>query len=339
MDNTASLVALSQAMPKTELHLHIEGTFEPEQMFAIAQRNQVALKYDTVDALKDAYQFTNLQDFLDLYYQGMSVLLHEADFYDLTMAYLNKVHNENVVHVEIFFDPQGHTERGIPFDVQIKGIRRALEDAKKQWGMTYQLIMSFLRHLSEDSAFQTLKEATPFLDWIDGVGLDSSEVGHPPEKFANVFKACRDLGLKVTAHAGEEGPPDYVWQALDLIHVDRIDHGNRALEDEKLIAEIKHKELTLTVCPLSNLKLCVVDDMNDHPIRKMLALGLMATVNSDDPAYFGGYMNDNYQALIEQSKINRHELYQLAKNGITGSWMDEATKRIHLDTLTHLFQA
>ncbi|WP_394180293.1 adenosine deaminase [Marinomonas posidonica] len=337
MDNTASLVALSQAMPKTELHLHIEGTFEPEQMFAIAQRNQVALKYDTVDALKKAYQFTNLQDFLDLYYQGMSVLLHEADFYDLTMAYLEKVHFENVVHVEIFFDPQGHTERGIPFEVQIIGIRRALEDAKKQWGMTYQLIMSFLRHLSEDSAFQILEEAKPFLNWIDGVGLDSSEVGHPPEKFANVFAACRDLGLKITAHAGEEGPPEYVWQALDLIKVQRIDHGNRALEDDDLVAEIAKQQLTLTVCPLSNLKLCVVNDMAEHPIRTMLKLGLKATVNSDDPAYFGGYMNDNYQVLIERTQISKQELYQLARNGIEGSWMASGDKQKHLQQIDTLF--
>ncbi|KZN13294.1 adenosine deaminase [Marinomonas sp. TW1] len=337
MDNTASLVALSQAMPKTELHLHIEGTFEPEQMFAIAQRNQIALKYDTVDALKEAYQFTNLQDFLDLYYQGMSVLLQEADFYDLTMAYLEKVHSENVVHVEIFFDPQGHTERGIPFEVQITGIRRALEDARKQWGMTYQLIMSFLRHLSEDSAFQTLEEAKPFLNWIDGVGLDSSEVGHPPEKFANVFTACRDLGLKITAHAGEEGPPEYVWQALDLIKVQRIDHGNRALEDDDLVAEIAKQKLTLTVCPLSNLKLCVVDDMAEHPIRTMLKLGLKATVNSDDPAYFGGYMNDNYRVLIERTQISKQELYQLARNGIEGSWMPSDDQQKHLQKIDTLF--
>lgn len=338
MTNTASLVTLAKAMPKTELHLHIEGTFEPEQMFAIAQRNQVTLKYATVEELKAAYQFTNLQDFLDLYYQGMSVLLKEADFYDLTMAYLQKVHDENVVHVEIFFDPQGHTERGVPFEVQINGIRQALEDAKQKWGMSYQLIMSFLRHLSEESAFETLEQAKPFLDWIDGVGLDSSEVGHPPEKFANVFAACRDLGLKVTAHAGEEGPPEYVWQALDLIKVQRIDHGNRALEDDDLVAEIAKQQLTLTVCPLSNLKLCVVNDMIDHPIRTMLKLGLKATVNSDDPAYFGGYMNDNYQALIERTQINKQELYQLARNGIEGSWMPTEAKQKHMSQLDNLFK-
>ena len=337
MDTTDALVALSKAMPKTELHLHIEGTFEPEQMFAIAQRNQVDLKYHSVDALKAAYQFTNLQDFLDLYYQGMSVLLHEADFYDLTMAYLHKMHSENVVHVEIFFDPQGHLSRGVAFAEQINGIHRALQDAKQQWGMTFKLIMSFLRHLSEESAFETLELAKPFLPLIDGVGLDSSEVGHPPEKFLRVFAACKQLGLKVTAHAGEEGPPEYVWQAIEQIGVDRIDHGNRALEDDKLIEEIKQRNLTLTVCPLSNLKLCVVTDMTEHPIKKMLSLGLHATVNSDDPAYFGGYMNDNYASLIRQTNINKEELLQLAKNGITGSWMDEETKTHHLNQLEQLF--
>jgi len=266
MDTTDALVALSKAMPKTELHLHIEGTFEPEQMFAIAQRNQVDLKYHSVDALKAAYQFTNLQDFLDLYYQGMSVLLHEVDFYDLTMAYLHKMHSENVVHVEIFFDPQGHLSRGVAFAEQINGIHRALQDAKQQWGMTFKLIMSFLRHLSEESAFETLELAKPFLPLIDGVGLDSSEVGHPPEKFLRVFAACKQLGLKVTAHAGAEGPPEYVWQAIGQIGVDCIDDCNRWLEVDKLIEDIKKRNLTLTVCPLSNLKLCVVTDMTEHPI-------------------------------------------------------------------------
>lgn len=335
VDNT--LLALAEKMPKTELHLHIEGTFEPEQMFHLAERNQVKLKYDSIEALKTAYQFTNLQDFLDLYYQGMSVLLTEADFYDLTMAYLTKVHSENVVHVEIFFDPQGHLSRGVSFDTQIKGIYNALQDAQKQWGMSSKLIMSFLRHLSEESAFETLELAKPYLDWIEGIGLDSSEVGHPPEKFARVFAACKELGLRVTAHAGEEGPPEYVWQAIDTIGVDRIDHGNRALEDDDLVADIKQKELTLTVCPLSNLKLCVVDDMTMHPIKCMLRLGLNATVNSDDPAYFGGYMNDNYRALIQEAQITKEELYQLAKNGIMGSWMSKEQKQTHLNSLNQLF--
>ncbi|SBS32095.1 Adenine deaminase [Marinomonas spartinae] len=332
-----TLMTLAEKMPKTELHLHIEGTFEPEQMFALAERNQIPLKYSTVEDLKAAYQFTNLQDFLDLYYQGMSVLLKEADFYDLTMAYLTKVHQENVVHVEIFFDPQGHLSRGVDFEPQISGIYKALKEAEEQWGMTSKLIMSFLRHLSEDSAFETLELAKPYLDWIDGVGLDSSEIGHPPEKFARVFKACQELGLKVTAHAGEEGPADYVWQAIDLIQVDRIDHGNRALEDEQLVKQIKARNLTLTVCPLSNLKLCVVDDLTDHPIKHMLKLGLNATVNSDDPAYFGGYMVDNYHALIKESDLSKAELHQLAKNSIVGSWMSADTKQRHLTTLDQLF--
>ncbi|RDL43304.1 adenosine deaminase [Marinomonas piezotolerans] len=337
MTGSQTLLELAKKMPKTELHLHIEGTFEPEQMFAIAQRNHVALTYATVDELKRAYQFESLQDFLDLYYQGMSVLLHEQDFYDLTMAYLKRVHDDNVVHVEIFFDPQAHLERGVSFETQIKGIYGALKDAERDFGMTFKLIMSFLRHLEEKDAFDTLALAKPYLDWIDGVGLDSSEVGHPPEKFVNVFRECKSLGLKVTAHAGEEGPPAYVWQAIDEIGVDRIDHGNRALEDNNLIATIKQKALTLTVCPLSNLKLRVVDSLVEHPIRCMLRLGLNATVNSDDPAYFGGYMNDNYAALVEETQLTKEELYRLACNGFEGSWLDQPTKAKHLLELKTLF--
>ncbi len=337
MTGSQSLLDLAMKMPKAELHLHIEGTFEPEQMFAIAQRNQVALKYDSVDALKAAYQFENLQDFLDLYYQGMSVLLKEQDFYDLTMAYLKRVHEDNVVHVEIFFDPQGHLSRGVSFDTQIKGVYGALKDAERDLGITFKLIMSFLRHLDEASAFETLKLAKPYLDWIDGVGLDSSELGHPPEKFVNVFHECQSLGLKVTMHAGEEGPPEYVWQALDDIGVDRIDHGNRALEDTNLVATIKRQGLTLTVCPLSNLKLCVVDTLVEHPIRSMLRLGLNATVNSDDPAYFGGYMNDNFAALVKDTEITKEELYKLACNAFEGSWLDLETRSKHLATLKEMF--
>lgn len=338
MTSSEALLDLAMKMPKAELHLHIEGTFEPEQMFAIAQRNQVALKYDSVEALKTAYQFENLQDFLDLYYQGMSVLLKEQDFYDLTMAYLKRVHEDNVVHVEIFFDPQGHLSRGVSFETQIKGIHGALKDAERDFGISFKLIMSFLRHLDEVSAFETLALAKPYLEMIDGVGLDSSEVGHPPVKFENVFRECKALGLLITAHAGEEGPPEYVWQALDVIGVDRIDHGNRALEDEDLIATIKHKGLTLTVCPLSNLKLCVVDTLEEHPIRSMLRLGLNATVNSDDPAYFGGYMNDNYAALVQETQLTKEELYRLACNAFEGSWLDASTKKKHIKTITDLFQ-
>ena len=339
MTSSKTLLDLAMNMPKAELHLHIEGTFEPEQMFAIAQRNHVPLKYDSVAALKAAYQFDSLQDFLDLYYQGMSVLLTEQDFYDLTMAYLKRVHDDNVVHVEIFFDPQGHLSRGVPFEVQIKGIYEALKDGERELGITFKLIMSFLRHLDEANAFETLELAKPYIDWIDGVGLDSSEMGHPPEKFANVFRACKALGLPVTVHAGEEGPPEYVWQALDIVKADRIDHGNRALEDEDLIATIKHRGLTLTVCPLSNLKLCVVDTMVEHPIRAMLRFGLRATVNSDDPAYFGGYMNDNYQALIHETGISKDELYTLACNAFTGSWLSKPEQALHLARLKTLFEA
>ena len=333
----ADLLDLAFNMPKTELHLHIEGTFEAEQMFEFAQRNKIELTYSSIDQLKQAYSFANLQEFLDLYYQGMSVLITEQDFYELTMAYLTKVHSQNVVHVEIFFDPQGHLERGILFSTQINGIYRALKDAENQWGMSFKLIMSFLRHLSEESAFQTLEQAIPHLEKIYAVGLDSSELGHPPEKFLRVFKACQNLGLKVTVHAGEEGPPKYVWQAINEIKVDRIDHGNRSLEDQTLINKINHEQLTLTVCPLSNQKLCVVKDMAKHPILDMLGHGLLATVNSDDPAYFGGYMNENYQALIEQSNLTKNELKQLAKNSFNGAWISQDRRNLFLSQIDELF--
>ncbi|WP_191603038.1 adenosine deaminase [Marinomonas algicola] len=339
MRTQTELLSLAERMPKAELHLHLEGTFEPEKMFQIAERNQITLKYKSIDELKAAYQFTNLQDFLDLYYQGMSVLLKEVDFYDLTMAYLEKVHSQNVVHVEVFFDPQGHLERGVSFEIQINGITKALDDAQKKWGMTYRLIMSFLRHLSEESAFETLELAKPFLNKIDAVGLDSSELNHPPQKFSRVFQSCKELGLKITVHAGEEGPPEYVWQALDILNVDRIDHGNRALEDTQLTAEILKRRLTLTVCPLSNLKLCVVDSIKNHPIQKMLRLNLNATVNSDDPAYFGGYMNENFNSLITESNLTEDELYQLAKNAFEGAWLSREQKAIYLDMLNASFKA
>ncbi|MCZ2723004.1 adenosine deaminase [Marinomonas sp. 15G1-11] len=339
MRTQTELLTLAERMPKAELHLHLEGTLEPEQMFQIAKRNNILLKYHSIEELQAAYQFSNLQDFLDLYYQGMSVLLKEEDFYDLTMAYLEKVHAQNVVHVELFFDPQGHLARGIAFDIQINGITKALTEAEQKWGMTYQLIMSFLRHLSEESAFETLDLAKPFLDKITGVGLDSSELNHPPEKFSRVFQSCKDLGLKITVHAGEEGPPDYVWQALDILNVDRIDHGNRALEDTQLTSEILRRRLTLTVCPLSNLKLCVVDSMASHPIQKMLQLNLNATVNSDDPAYFGGYMNENYRALIQESNLTEDELYRLAKNSFAGAWLSTAQKNHYLALVDDAFKA
>lgn len=334
----AELLDLAARMPKAELHLHIEGSLEPELLFALAERNAVKLDYPDVESLKKAYQFNNLQEFLDLYYQGMSVLITEQDFYDLTMAYLQRVHQDNVVHVEIFFDPQGHLERGVSFETQFNGIHKALLDGEKELGISFRLIMSFLRHLSEESAFETLALAEPYLDRIDGVGLDSSEKGHPPEKFARVFARCRERGLKITAHAGEEGPPEYVWQALDLIGVDRIDHGNRSLEDEALVDEIRSRGLTLTVCPLSNLKLCVVQDMTQHPILTMLEKGLQATVNSDDPAYFGGYIGDNYRALIEHLPITREHIQDLARNAFTGSWLSTEEKQRHLVELNRAFR-
>ena len=322
--------ALIDRLPKAELHLHIEGSLEPEMLFALAERNGVAIPFASAAEVRAAYDFSNLQDFLDIYYQGMSVLLTEQDFYDLTWAYLQRAHADNVRHVEIFFDPQGHTERGVTFETVIKGITRALDDGEAKLGITHRLNMCFLRHLSEEEAFATLEEAKPWLDRIDGVGLDSSEVGHPPSKFARVFAAARDLGLKVTAHAGEEGPPEYVHEALDLLKVQRIDHGNRALEDTALTQRIAAEGLTLTVCPLSNLKLCVIDRIEDSPVARMLDLGLAATVNSDDPAYFGGYVNDNFRAIADALDLSRDQLITLARNSFTGSFLSAADQAPHL---------
>ncbi|MDN6318952.1 MAG: adenosine deaminase [Marinobacter sp.] len=319
-------LALADRLPKAELHMHLEGSLEPELMFSLARRNNVSLPYENEDELRQAYQFNNLQEFLNLYYSGMSVLLTEQDFYDLTWAYLERSHQDNVIHTEVFFDPQAHLERGVAFETQIDGIFRALTDAQENLGMSFRLIMSFLRHLPEESAFETLELALPYLDRIDGIGLDSSEMGHPPEKFERVFKQCRDLGLRITAHAGEEGPPDYVWQAINQLEIQRIDHGNRALEDAKLTALIADKELTLTVCPLSNKRLRVVDDMKQHPFPEMMAKGLKVTINSDDPAYFGGYVNDNFHALINNLDVSPEQVLMLVKNSITGSWLSDVEK-------------
>ena len=322
--------AFIAGLPKAELHLHIEGSLEPELMFTLAQRNAVAIPFASVEEVRAAYAFSNLQDFLDIYYQGMGVLHSEQDFYDLTAAYLARAHADTVRHVEIFFDPQGHTERGVAFESVIAGITRALDDAKTSYGMTSKLILCFLRHLSEAEAEKTLDEALPYLDRIDGVGLDSSEVGHPPAKFERVFARARGLGLKIVAHAGEEGPPAYVHEALDLLKVDRIDHGNRSLEDPALVARLAAEGMTLTVCPLSNLKLCVVGDIADHPLGVMLAAGLRATVNSDDPSYFGGYVNANYQAVADALDLSKDDLLTLARNGFTGSFLGDADKARHL---------
>lgn len=333
----AELLQMAQQMPKAELHLHIEGSLEPEMVFRLAERNSVRLNYPDVDSLRAAYAFNNLQEFLDIYYTGMSVLLTEEDFYELTWAYLKRVHQDNVVHVEMFFDAQMHLERGIPLNVQVGGIRRALQDGKEQLGISSKLILSFLRHLSEAHAFETLKLAQPFLDQLDGFGLDSSELGHPPEKFARVFARCRELGFKITAHAGEEGPPDYVSQALDLLQVDRIDHGNHSLDDPALVQRLIDEGKTLTVCPLSNLKLRVVTHLDQHPILTMLQRGLKATINSDDPAYFGGYVNDNYRALLEHLPVTLEDLYQLARNSFDGAWVSEEEKTKYLNELNRVF--
>lgn len=318
-------------LPKAELHMHLEGSFEPELMFAIARRNHCDIPFKSVEEVRAAYNFSNLQDFLDIYYQSANVLLDEQDFFDLTSAYLKRVAQDGARHVEVFFDPQTHTARGVPFAAVADGMLGALEAAKP--AMTSKLILCFLRHLSEEDAFATLRRAEPYLDRIAGVGLDSSELGHPPAKFALVFQAARERGLKLVAHAGEEGPPEYVWEALDILKVDRLDHGNRSLEDPALIARLVAQQMTLTVCPLSNQKLCVVPDLKQHPLKRMLALGLRATVNSDDPAYFGGYLADNYRAVAEASDITRQDMVTLARNSFLGSFLDDAEKAHHLAAL------
>mgnify|MGYP001794743327 CR=1 FL=1 len=320
-------------MPKAELHLHIEGSLEPELMFALARRNKVEIPFATVEEVQDAYQFSNLQDFLDIYYQGMSVLLKEQDFYELTFAYLTKMQEQKVIHVEIFFDPQGHTDRGVPFATVIDGITRALNDGLEKYGITSKLILCFLRHLSEDAAFATLAEALPYRDRIAAVGLDSSEMGHPPSKFARVFEKAKAEGFLAVAHAGEEGPPEYVSEALDLLKVDRLDHGNRALEDTALVTRLADSQIALTVCPLSNYKLAGVTDMRAHPIKKMLDLGLKATVNSDDPAYFGGYMNENFEAITESLNLTKEEILNLARNGFEASFCSDTEKQAMISRL------
>ncbi|EIM38514.1 adenosine deaminase [Acinetobacter sp. HA] len=317
---------LIQAMPKAELHVHIEGTFEPELMFAIAQRNEIAIPYQSVEEVRQAYNFHNLQSFLDIYYAGANVLIYEQDFYDLAWAYFEKCAEDNVVHTEMFFDPQTHTDRGIAFETVLNGLQRACDDAAEKLGITSHLIMCFLRHLSEAAAFETLEQALPYKDQIIGVGLDSSEVGHPPSKFEHVFAKAREAGFLIVAHAGEEGPAEYVWEALDLLKVNRIDHGVRSEEDPALMQRLIAEKMPLTVCPLSNLKLCVVDDMQQHNIRRLLQQGVHVTVNSDDPSYFGGYMNDNFIAIAEALDLSNDELKQLAINSFEASFISEADK-------------
>ena len=320
-------IELIQALPKAELHVHIEGTFEPELMFAIAQRNQIQIPYQSVEEVKQAYNFHNLQSFLDIYYAGANVLVHEQDFYDLAWAYFEKCAEDRVVHTEMFFDPQTHTERGVEFATVIAGLKRACQDAQQKLGISSQLIMCFLRHLSEEKAFETLEQALPFKDEIIAVGLDSSEVGHPPAKFERVFAKAREAGFLIVAHAGEEGPPEYVWEALDLLKVNRIDHGVRSEEDKQLMARLITEKMPLTVCPLSNLKLCVVNDMKEHNIRRLLQQGVHVTVNSDDPSYFGGYMNDNFIAIQQALDLSNEELKQLATNSFEASFISDQEKQ------------
>jgi adenosine deaminase len=334
------LPALLRAMPKAELHIHIEGSLEPELIFALAQRNGVPLAYPSVDDLRRAYAFTDLQSFLDIYYAGASVLLKAQDFEDMAMAYFRRAKADNVVHAELFFDPQTHTARGVPFETVIDGLARACERAQGELGISSALIMCFLRHLSEDDAFATLEQALPYRDRFVGVGLDSSERGHPPEKFARVFARCRELDLHLVAHAGEEGPPAYVWSALDVLHVERIDHGVRSVEDPALMKRLADQRTPLTVCPLSNVKLCVFSTMGEHNLLDLLDAGLAATVNSDDPAYFGGYVNDNFIAVFEGlPRFTARHAHRLAANSFEASFAPQAQKRQWLAALDEVFAA
>ncbi|MBL4740783.1 MAG: adenosine deaminase [Sneathiella sp.] len=322
----SNLKKFIEGMPKAELHLHIEGSLEPELMFSLAQRNNITLPFSSVEEVRAAYEFSELQDFLDIYYQGMGVLQTEQDFYDLTWAYLTKIHSQNVIHTEIFFDPQGHTDRGIPFETVIGGIHKALQDGQSKLGISSHIIMCFLRHLSEEAALETLEQALPHKDKIIGVGLDSSELGHPPSKFERVFARAKQEGFLAVAHAGEEGPPEYVGEALDLLKIDRLDHGNRSLEDDALTQRLVSMQIALTVCPLSNYKLAGVKDMRKHPLKKMLDKNLKATINSDDPAYFGGYMNENYLAVFDALDLSKDEIMTLAKNGFNATFCNDAQK-------------
>ncbi len=326
-------------LPKAELHLHIEGTFEPELMFEIAKRNKINIPFESVEEIKKAYQFDCLQDFLDIYYQGANVLVTEQDFYDLTFSYLQKCAMQNVLHTEIMFDPQTHTERGIDFETVITGISKACEDAKEKLGVSSLLIMSYLRHLSEDDAFKTLQQSLPYKNKITAVGLDSSEKGNPPSKFTKVFQKSVDLGYIPLAHAGEEGSSDYIWEAIDLLKIKRIDHGNNALQDPVLIKEIIKRDLALTVCPLSNVSLQVVNNLKDHPLKKMMELGLKVTINSDDPAYFGGQINQNFIEIQKALDLSKEDLYELAKNSFQYALIGKNTKKQYLKELDAYYEA
>ena len=332
-----NLDKLIDHLPKAELHLHIEGTLEPEMMLALAKRNKVELPYKSVAEIKAAYEFNNLQDFLDIYYQGMSVLIEERDFFDLTWAYLEKVHGDGVRHAEIFFDPQAHMERGVAFETVLGGIVGALDEAHKQLGVSSRLIMCFLRHLSEEEAFEALDCACKHKEHIYAVGLDSSEKDRPPQLFERVFAKAREEGFVAVAHAGEEGPADYVKGAMDDLGVSRVDHGNRAFDDPDLIARMAKEQMPLTMCPLSNLRLRGIENLGQHPIKKALNAGLLATVNSDDPSYFGGYVNDNYKAVAKAVELDAGDILQLAKNSFAASFIPDAKKQTHLDEVQDQF--
>lgn len=328
-----TLESFIEHLPKAELHIHIEGSLEPELMFELAKRNALALPFNSVAEVRRAYEFVDLQSFLNLYYQGAIVLRKEQDFYDLTWAYLNKAHSQNLRYSEIFFDPQTHTNRGIPFDTVISGLHRATLDAKQHLGISSKLIMCFLRHLSEEAAMKTLQEALPFKDWIVAVGLDSSEIGNPPEKFTRVFEKAREEGFLTVAHAGEEGPPEYIWQAIDQLKVSRIDHGVRCIEDPQLIARLVTDQIPLTVCPLSNVKLRVFESIEQHNLKQLLAYGLCATVNSDDPAYLGGYLMENLLAIQKALKLSYKDIYGLVRNSFQAAFLSQDEKQMLVDEL------
>jgi adenine deaminase len=333
------LPELLRQMPKAELHMHIEGSLEPDMIFAMAQRNGVALNYADVDALRQAYVFNNLQEFLDIYHAGTTVLKTEQDFYDMACAYLARAQADNVLHAELFFDTQTHTGHGLSAEVVINGLHRACADAPTKFGMTASLILCFLRHLSEDEAFECLEQALPLRDKIVGIGLASSEVGHPPEKFAKVFDRCRALGFRLVAHAGEEAPPAYIWSALDVLKVERIDHGVQAIHDAALMQRLGKDRIPLTVCPLSNLKLRVFQDLSQHNLGRMLDAGIMATVNSDDPAYFGGYINENFTQTFAALGLNSQHAYTLARNSFEASFIDAGLRQRYVERLDAVFAA
>jgi adenosine deaminase len=327
------LATFARDLPKAELHLHIEGTLEPELMFALGRRNGIQLPYASVDEVRRAYVFTDLQSFLDIYYAGCCVLLTEQDFYDLTWAYLQRAAAQGVRHAEIFFDPQTHTKRGVPFETMVTGIRRALQDGRARLDITSGLILCFLRHLSGEAAMETLNEALPYREWILAVGLDSSELGHPPGKFKEVYDRAREAGLLAVAHAGEEGPPSYIWEALEILKARRIDHGVRCVEDDRLVGRLADEQIPLTVCPLSNVKLRVFPTLEQHNLKRLLDRGLLVTVNSDDPAYFGGYVADNYEATAAALRLSRADVVTLARNSFIASFLPETEKRRHLEAI------